>query len=313
MMEAWLLLITVCIILFVFIIPKHKVGPFQYLANPSTNSNSSNNSYSSNNSGSSYTQNTSGDPRKTSANAGSITLGTGNASYSIQPYEEYITIQNYGQNSIDITGWVLKNSKGDQVYRVGSSEQVFTADTVVIPQAARILGDGMEDVVLRPNETAIISTGAISNTYPYKITSFKENICTGYLGTSQYYTFSPYVGSNCVNPSSEAGIRNLDRECQDFVNSLSSCRTPEYQTVDSKGQICNGCVNGKAGLSNSCVAFIKSHFSYDSCVANHRYDANFEGNQWRIFLGQKWELWAKDHETIYLYDRQGNLVDYKKY
>ena len=313
-MPLVLTLVALIIIIFVFIIPSHKVGPFQNFVTPAqTNySNSNSNTYSNTNS---YTNSGPG-PARTSTHSGKVSITSGNASYAYQPYEEYITIQNNSQTPVDITGWKLTNARNTRVYRVGNTEMTFPSEAVIIPQAAKVLlpnGGALSDVVLEPNERAIIVTGAIQNTYPYKVTSFKENECTGYLGSLSNYTFSPYMNNSCISPSNEPGLQNLDRQCQDFVTSMSSCHTPEYNSVDSTGQVCNNCVDRNPGLSSSCVAYIQSHFSYPSCLAMHQNDANFLGDEWRIYLGQPWELWAKDHETISLYDISGNLVDYQSY
>jgi len=93
---------------------------------------------------------------------------------------------------------------------------------------------------------------------------------------------------------------------------MTPCRTPEFNTRDREEDICYNCVDGKL-LSSSCVAFIKSHFNYGSCIANHASNPNFSGRTWRIFLGKGWEMWAEDYETIELFDQLGRLVDSRSY
>lgn len=251
-----------------------------------------------------------------SSQARNISLGTGNASYSYQPYEEYITIDNRGRESVDITGWQLRNGKDKRAYDIGGSLKYFPADIAFIGQAAIFVSPSglnkFQNVVLKESEMAIITTGSVGSQVPYKIVSFKENICSGFLEDLPEYTFTPPLERNCPRPADEPGVNALDTECRKFIERMASCRTPKFDTRDSEGDICSNCVDGKL-LSSSCVAFIKSHFNYSSCIANHANDSNFSGRTWRIFLGRGWEMWAEDYETITLFDQLGQLVNERSY
>ena len=245
-----------------------------------------------------------------------ISLGRGNASYTYQPYEEYITIDNRGREPVDITNWQLKNGKDKRAYDLGGSLKYFPADTAKIGQAATFVSPSglnkFQNVVLKESETAIITTGSVGSQVPYKIVSFKENICSGFLEDLSEYTFTPPLERNCPRPADEPGVNALDTECRKFIERMASCRTPEFNTRDREGEICYNCVDGKL-LSSSCVAFIKNHFNYGSCIANHANNLNFSGRTWRIFLGRGWEMWAEDYETIELFDQLNRLVDHRAY
>lgn len=255
-------------------------------------------------------------PTLTSSYSSLISIDRGNASYATESYNEYITVDNRGENSVDITGWQLRNGKDHRSYSVGSSLQRFSADTALIPRAALVLSPtGMsaaQDVVLKPGERAIVTTGSVGIKSPYQITSFKENICTGYIEGLPEYAFEPPLNMSCPSPSNEPGAENLDRACIDYLGSMSSCHTPEFNTVDRYGNVCSNCVDSHP-LSSQCVAFIKEHFSYQGCLANHSSDPNFSGNTWRIFLGRGWEMWSDKYETIELYDKQGKLAAFQNY
>lgn len=246
----------------------------------------------------------------------SIYLDSGNAAYSYQPYEEYVTISNNGQESVNITGWQLRNAKDKRTYDNTGALQHFAADTATIPQAALFIspyGTSIpQNVTLVSGETAIITTGNPGNQYPYRITSFKENICSGYIENLAEYKFTPTLSSRCPRPADEPGVSNLSTDCRKFIENMSSCHTPEFDTRDSNGEICQNCVDGKP-LSNSCVNFIKSHFNYQGCIANHVNDPNFSLKTWRIFLGKGWEMWAKDYENIQLLDQFGKLITSRSY
>ena len=245
-----------------------------------------------------------------------ISLSAGNASRSYQSFEEYITIDNRGKSPASITNWYLKNGKDKRAYDIGGQLKYFPADTATIGQGVIFISPSghniFQNIVLEPGEKAVITTGSVGSQTPYKIVSFKENICSGYLQSLEEYTFTPQLTQNCPKPRNELGVDSLDTECRKFIEGLRSCRTPEFDTRDSDGEICRNCVNGKP-LSSACVAFVKSHFSYDGCIANHVNDKNFSGTTWRVFLNHGWEMWAKEYETIELFDQFGRLVKSRSY
>jgi hypothetical protein len=245
-----------------------------------------------------------------------ISIGSGNASYAYQSYEEYITLDNQSQKSVDITGWQLRNGKDKRPYYTGSSLQRFSADVALIPKAAAILsptGNSLfQDVVLAPDERAIVTTGSFGARNPYPIESFKENMCTGYLEELDDYAFNPPLNRDCPRPLDEPGLKNLDVGCRRFVESISYCETPEFGGRDSEGELCPDCVNGEL-LSPACRTFIEDHYSYQGCLLHHQSDRGFFGKTWRLFLGRGWEMWADEYESIELYDRFGQLINYENY
>jgi len=270
------------------------------------------------NTGSSFVpgQGTTISPAQESSYTKDISINTGNAAYVYQPYNEYITIYNKGKTPINITGWQLRNGKDERAYDIGGTLQHFTADIAKIGQATTLLSptgnNTMRDIMLGSGETAIVITGKMGSQSPYKIVSFKENKCTGYIENMSEYAFTPALNRNCPRPIDEPGLSSLDTECRKYVERMPSCHTPKFDTRDSNGDICTNCVDGKP-LPNSCVAFIKNHFNYNSCIAYHAGDPKFFGTTWRIFLGQSWEMWAKDYETIKLFDLLGRLVTSRSY
>ncbi len=312
-MEGILILFVLGIVVFLFVLPAHKYGPVQSIGGTvTTNSNYQN-------------PNAPISPTITTAYNGALSLSTGSAQYAYQPYEEYITLTNYSQAQLDLTGWKLQDARGQRTYNVGGGLQHYPSISASIPAASKYISptgqNAYTGVILKPQETAIITTGSIGNTNPYTITSFKENECSGYLGNLTGYNFVPQLNTQCVQPSNEPGIRSLDNDCQRFINNLPSCQTPKFDTInaydnytsDSQGRTCTGCVNGVPGLSNACVAFIKSHFNYPGCIATHSSDPNFSGSTWRVFLNQPWEMWAADHDSISLFDQEGRLAAYQSY
>ena len=251
-----------------------------------------------------------------SIHAESISIGRGNARNTYQSYEEYITLDNRGDDSIDITGWQLRNAKDERAYDTTGTLRFFPADTAVIPQATILLSpygtNFFQNVILKEGEKAIITTGKIGSQSPYKIVSFKENICTGYIEKLDEYKFTPPLSRHCPRPADEPGIATLDVECRKTIERMSLCHTPEFDTRDDEGDICRNCIDEKP-VSRACVAFAKAHFNYAGCIANHAGRTDFQEDTWRIFLGRGWEMWAEDYESIRLYDILGRLVSERSY
>jgi|GEM_PF-1220876 len=246
-----------------------------------------------------------------------ISLDSGNAERAYQSYEEYVTIENWGDEPVDITGWQFKNGKDARAYNLGGGLQRFSADIAIIPQGTLLLPSGgqpaMQNIILKRGEKAVVVTGSVGVTSPYKILSFKENKCTGYIESHPDYAFNPALSQNCPKPDKEPGLEELEPSCRRFVERLSSCKTPEFSRKDSRGEPCDTCINGER-LSSACAAFIKERFSYQGCLRQHSNDPDFySGNTWRIFLGRGWEMYADDYETIELFDKNGNLVDFVNY
>ncbi len=247
----------------------------------------------------------------------SISLSTGNAPYTSDAYKEYVALYNWGNTPVSITGWQLRNGKDKRTYDNGGSLQKFSADLATIPTATKLLypnGTGSEqNVVLAPGERAIVTTGYFGVRSPVSVKSFKENLCTGYIEMLPEYSFEPSLDASCPSPAKEPGFEGLDSECRDFVSTLSSCRTPEFDTKTYNNETCTTCVGGRR-LSSQCAAFVKEHFSYKGCLAYHSGDANFDNkNTWRIFLGRAWEMWSDKYETINVFDRAGTLVESEDY
>src|SRR3989304_4735335 len=62
----------------------------------------------------------SSDSSRTAAQAQYISIGSGNAAYAYQSYEEYITIENRGSTNINLSGWQLRNGKAKSPYYRGN-------------------------------------------------------------------------------------------------------------------------------------------------------------------------------------------------
>jgi hypothetical protein len=175
-----------------------------------------------------------------------------------------------------------------------SLKSVALGTGAIIPQAANLPLSGVTvtktNVSLPANGRALITTGRS----PLG-TSFRVNICTGYLDQFQDYT--PTLIKECPNPSDELRMfgPGNEQECADFVAGLPRCRAFQGPLPST--------------LSNSCKTFIAERLTYNGCVFNHETDSNFFKNEWRLFLDKTKEAWAAKNEIIKLIDARAKIID----
>jgi hypothetical protein len=303
-LEPILILVGLLIVIFLYVIP---AGP-----DSKTGGLFGNNSNRESEEGSFYDNNTN-DSSTDSQYEDHIDISSGNASYETEAIDEYITINNYGGSPVTISGWFLTNSKGTKPYTLNGQLQYQPSDQAIIPQGTYYLTpngqNALAPIILKDGETAIVTSGFIGPRSNIPIVSFKVNKCTGYLEEDAEYNFTPGLRHNCVRPSEEPGFNYLEEECQEYIEGMSYCHIPDFETRDIYGESCRNCVDGKPGLSKSCIAYLKEHFNYAGCLANHGNDPDFLGKEWRVFLGRKWEMWGEKKETITLFDQLGKTID----
>ncbi|HEY0908309.1 MAG TPA: hypothetical protein VGE35_03090 [Candidatus Paceibacterota bacterium] len=244
------------------------------------------------------------DGKGVSAYSNAISFSAGNTSTS-QPHEEYLVLRNSGKTPIDITGWAIMNGKGSRpIQNSGNSYFYPSADVAVIGQGTEFLDpsgrSNIGNIVLKPGDTAYITTGGPFAQFPFPIaTSFRENICQGYL---EDYPFFPRLQQSCPSIAADPQIRTVTDECYDYITSLARCPNPqrtERKVYDQQ--------------PSHCKAFIEARVGYKACVAQNGNVSGFSLKQWRVFLGQKREMWANSRETITLYDSKGTVVDQISY
>ncbi len=244
------------------------------------------------------------DGKGISAYSSAITLSAGNT-YTAQPHEEYLILRNSGATPIDITGWALVNSKGSRpVQNSGNSYFYPSPDTAVIGQGTEFLNPSGQynvgHIILKQGDTAYITTGGPFSQFPFPIsTSFRETICEGYL---EDYPFFPRLSQSCPSVLNDPQIKTVTDECYDYIASLNQCPNPQrYARKEYDKQ------------PSHCRAFLEERIGYKACVAQNGNVSGFSLKQWRVFLGQKKEMWAAARETITLYDARGTVVDQISY
>ncbi len=224
------------------------------------------------------------DTTSNSPSAGTVTLSHDLSGVtSTDPSSEYIAISVAAGSgaSVSTAGWKLVSKANNAA--------------AALPQGTEVANSGrvntLSPITLRPGEQAIVTTGRS----PVGI-SFRENKCTGYF--EEHQDFHPSLMMSCPTPSQEfsrfyTGDDTNDR-CINYVRSIAYCSTEVYGDPDT---------------SSSCEDFVEEHLNYNSCVAAHKGDADFSGTVWRVFLGQRNELWRRDRETITLLDAQNRVID----
>jgi hypothetical protein len=246
-----------------------------------------------------------------------VDISRGNSGSAFQPSQEYISIRMDNSKllaPINISGWSVQNGASQRRYQLGDSIFYGTSAKVPIPAASELFIPGALDtlgpIVLKPGEKAVLVTGSMPPVTSFPITSMKLNMCSGYLEEMENVKFSPAVSRDCPDPESYPEVRTFEKSCFDFIRRLNDCHTPKFEDIRrADGGYEVGAVDGILGLSSQCKAFIQTTYNYNSCVAKNITNPEFYKKEWRVFLNQPWELWAKDRETITLYDQYGKVVD----
>lgn len=194
-----------------------------------------------------------------------------------------ITVIGQEEKGILITGWKLKNSKGEE-FKIGKGTNLVFSFQV----------NQQEDIILNRSERVYIITGRS----PVG-TSFKVNKCTGYF--QQFQEFIPSLNNDCPRPKDEniTKLAGLNDVCLDYIETLSACRIPLKEKPFN--------------LDNKCLNFIEENVNYNACVRDHKLDKDFYKDTWMIYLNRDVEIWKNKRETITLYDQDGNFVDSVSY
>ena len=196
--------------------------------------------------------------------------------------EEYVQIAANFSNTepVDITGWTLESALS------GVRIQIPPAASPFIANSANVLGS----VSLDPGGLALVASA------PSPIgVSFRENMCSGYLG--QFQQFTPPLSDECPSPTSvlpltDYNLQAYGEACFDAVANVPVCRFP--QKLES--------------VSFACKSYLTDNLSYNGCVQQNRFRSTFQKNMWRIYLGASGEIWRNSHDAIRLLDAEGKTV-----
>ena len=188
---------------------------------------------------------------------------------------------------IGIAGWSLQSAYTGVRPYIQQGASPFLMGTV----------NNLSPIQLAPGQSALVNSGVS----PVGV-SFRENICTGYLG--QLQSFTPPLPSSCPSPSSQLpltpdNLKSYGEICFDYLQTIPLCEAPLN--------------NIPSNLPSSCQYFVAEALSYNGCVARNRSRASFAGDSWRIYLNSNAELWRNSHDIIRLLDADGRTVDVLTY
>lgn len=178
-------------------------------------------------------------------------------------------------DKINITKWRIKARKGE----------------IIIPQAIEkyLSYTTPRDIILKQYGSVYF----IGSSNPLgRNKNFCLNKCFGYL--AKFRDFYPSIYTYCPKPSLEE-ISHLNPYCQEFILRLPRCEIPDYPD------------NLKIMSDMECRNYMSEIFYYRSCFKNHSRDDDFLMNYWYVYVGR--DIVEPLHDTIYLYDQNGLLVD----
>ena len=204
-------------------------------------------------------------------------------SYDEDDFEDdYLVIENNGDESIDMGDWTIKTNN----------------ETAAIPQAIHKLRHPLSantpaDIELASDDEIIVSLGLSPQGE-----NFRVNKCTGYL--DQYKQFEPSLDEDCPELD-ESEYSHLKSACREFINDLDKCEIPDYSD------------NYAIGSDSECTGFLNDEFNYSKCYEDHEQEADFFGDEWRVFLGKSIDIFNNNGDTIILRDAGGLVVDEYSY
>lgn len=205
------------------------------------------------------------------------------------PSREYFTLTANLQKGefADITGWYLISPI------TGNNATIDKATTMPFPYVR-----GNENIVLKQGDRAYVVKG-----FSPINTSFRTNKCTGYF--AQNRAFYPYLSLQCPLARDEelpTFDTNWDRDqaCRDYIDRILRCTVPTNLNRLPD--------NVKDNISSGCKVYLETKINYDVCVTNYKYDKDFAGNEWYVYLERFGPLWRSKRDTIQLRDREGLVV-----
>jgi hypothetical protein len=226
--------------------------------------------------------------------------GTYDPNAARSPYAGFIELQIGGADRPDVNGEYVVIRASDFVtlpipVSGWSLKSAYTGRRAIIPLAASPFYQGVvntvEPIELSSGESVILSTGVS----PVGV-SFRETVCTGYLGQTQQ--FSPALSNSCPRPTdlmprSNENAARYGASCLDYVERLPQCSFPTIFPSD---------------LSSACRNYLTTTFTYNGCTQVYGSRSGSAMSTWRAYYASGEELWQNEHDSIVLTDEQGRTV-----
>jgi len=176
---------------------------------------------------------------------------------------------------INLTGWSIKTRKG----------------TFTIPKGLEIYqkNGSSRNIIIGESLTVYL----IGDVEPFRTRkNFRSNRCLGYLSKSD--NIYPGVRSYCQAPKLE-NLEGFTPYCKDYLIKQRKCEMPNYSD------------EFKISTDSKCVSYILEYYTYNGCLKRSSKNDDFLLNYWYIYVNKN--IVEPLHDTIYLYDRNNNLVD----
>lgn len=204
------------------------------------------------------------------------------------PKDEYVVLNVASslKSPLSITGWSLQSMITKKIVSIPEATKISTSGNVNIEQPIA--------VVARDKVYLLTGHSPIG-------TSFQVNMCSGYF--EQFQEFTPSITKQCPLPKDELKFADDDAAlfggaCLSYIENISRCTFPLEALPDA--------------FPDSCHLFITEKINYNTCVKNHRDDADFFKPEWRVYLKYDTELWGT-RDIIRLLDENGKTVDVFSY
>ncbi len=180
-------------------------------------------------------------------------------------------------STIDVTGWQIKTNRGGEY--LPQAVAVYDPSGLAAPS----------DILLQSGDMLNI----YSNSAPVNL---RINKCIGYLPVKTQ--FNPQLPQNCPY-TDRSVVQSFSGACQNYVLSLGGCQTPNFNDPRIPQNDYN------------CIDYLQHNFTYKTCFDAHRADADFLSREIRVWMGSS--PLDQFHDNVYLFDRNGLLVDTYSY
>lgn len=209
-----------------------------------------------------------------------LTLSSVSAT-SKEPKGERFMIVNSSNEPIKLTGWTIGSKKLNTRYNFPEAYDV--------PQ--HIYYPDKKEITLPPKGKLTVYAGKSPVGY-----SFRINQCVGYL--NQNFKFSPALPNYCFKETNINETRKFSAYCQKIISQTSGCKEPNLNDVL---------------IDSECRQYLSERFNYSQCVIRNSNFFDFFRDEWMVYLNQPKEIFANDHDEVFLRDPNGLVVDIYKY
>ncbi len=217
-----------------------------------------------------------------------LRIGTHQTKTSSRPSLVTLNTQLQAEEEINVTGWRIKGNKGEILIPKGV--EVYYPNSQNVPQ----------DIFIKRSDKLYF----YSSTNPLGAGKhFRPNKCFGFLTENSDFTPKLSFDKTCPKITLD-DISYLSGNCQNFIlKKMGGCKVPDYS--DELGIL----------FDNTCQSYIDNYvaenLNYSGCFENYSADDDFLEHRLYFFIGR--DIVSQYHDTLYLYDKEGLVVDKLQY